>query len=322
VSYVTVPSVMAGPVLNFPVRRCSIDVVDDPDLAVRLAAFDFLTEAVAAHGEVLPRGILSAGFLHHDRRVPLVGPQGIFKPAVMRDMPLSITTAPRGPYDDDIRDDDRITYRYRGSNPDHHENRGLRRAMETETPLIYFYGLVPGQYFTAWPVYIVGDDRENLSFTVVHDAQHAIVDTTREPAAVAGRRAYVTGLTRRRLHQAGFRQRVIEAYRRMCGVCRLRHAELLDAAHILPDARGGAPVVTNGISLCKLHHAAFDQNILGIRPDLMIEINRRVLDEIDGPMLLHGLQGFHRSPLTVPRPRQLRPDAVLLEQRYEVFRAS
>jgi putative restriction endonuclease len=97
---------------------------------------------------------------------------------------------------------------------------------------------------------------------------------------------------------------------------------LLDAAHILPDARGGAPVVTNGISLCKLHHAAFDQNILGIRPDLMIEINRRVLDEIDGPMLLHGLQGFHRSPLTVPRPRQLRPDAVLLEQRYEVFRAS
>lgn len=296
--------------------------MDDPDVSVRVAAFDFLEEAVAVHGEVLPRGLLSTGFVHHGRRIPLVGPQGIFKPAVMRDMPLSITTAPRGPYDDGIADDDHITYRYRGDDPDHHENRGLRRAMETETPLIYFYGLVPGQYFAAWPVYIVGDDPRHLTFTVVHDVHRGLTDTTGEPGAVAGRRAYVTALTRRRLHQAGFRQRVIEAYRRMCGVCLLRHAELLDAAHILPDARGGAPIVPNGISLCKLHHAAFDQNIIGIRPDLVIEISRSVLDEIDGPMLLHGLQGFHGATLSVPRARNLRPDTTLLEERYEVFRAS
>lgn len=295
--------------------------MDDPDATTRLAAFAFLEEAVAVHGEVLPRGLLSTGFVRNGRRVPLVGPQGIFKPAVMSDMPLSITTAPQGPYDDSIDDNGMITYRYRGTDPTHHENRGLRRAMETQTPLIYFHGIVRGQYFAAWPVYIILDDPENLSFTVAHDAVHALRESGGEPAAVAGRRAYVTGLTRRRLHQAGFRQRVIEAYRRMCGVCRLRHAELLDAAHILPDAQGGAPVVPNGIALCKLHHAAFDQNIIGIRPDLVIEISSGVLDEIDGPMLLHGLQGFHGAPLTVPRARQLRPDSALLEERYELFRA-
>jgi putative restriction endonuclease len=293
----------------------------DPDGPVRLAAFAFLEEAVAVHGEVLPRGLLAAGFAYEGRRVPLVGPQGIFKPAVMRDMPLSITTAPHGPYDDSIGSDEHLIYRYRGDDPNHHENRGLRRAMETHTPLIYFYGLVPGQYFTAWPVYIVGDDPGSLSFKVALDDPHSLGVASAEPAEISGRRAYVTRLTRHRLHQASFRQRVIEAYRRMCSVCRLRHAELLDAAHILADARGGEPVISNGIALCKLHHAAFDQNIIGIRPDLVIEISRGVLEEIDGPMLRHGLQGFHGSALSIPRAREHRPDRELLEARYELFLA-
>jgi hypothetical protein len=59
---------------------------------------------------------------------------------------------------------------------------------------------------------------------------------------------------------------VLRAYRDCCAVCRLRHEELLDAAHILPDGHPrGEPVVRNGLALCKLHHAAFDRHILGIR---------------------------------------------------------
>lgn len=50
-------------------------------------------------------------------------------------------------------------------------------------------------------------------------------------------------------------------------------------------------------SLCKLHHAAFDQNLMGIRPDVVIELSTTVLKEIDGPMLIHGLQGFHGACL-------------------------
>ncbi len=37
------------------------------------------------------------------------------------------------------------------------------------------------------------------------------------------------------MHQQEFRQRVLRAYRERCAICRLRHEELLDAAHILPD---------------------------------------------------------------------------------------
>jgi putative restriction endonuclease len=75
------------------------------------------------------------------------------------------------------------------------------------------------------------------------------------------------------------------------------------------------------ISLCKLHHAAFDAQILGIRPDLVIEIRRDILEESDGPLLLHGLQGWHNRKLgVVPNAAKLKPRADFLEERYELFR--
>lgn len=297
----------------------------DVDAPVRMAAFAFLEEQTSLHGDSLPRSVLATGFDYKGRRVPLVGPQGIFKPAVMVDMPLSITTSPvvegrPRPYEDQITDDGLIAYRYRGDNPMHHENVGLRRAMESQAPLVYFHGLVPGQWAAAWPAFIVGDDPPSLTFTVAVDEPHALLGSPSPGLAEDVRRRYATQMQLRRLHQAGFRQRVIRAYRETCAVCRLRHRELLDAAHILSDTRGGEPTVRNGLALCKLHHAAFDQNILGVRPDLIVEISLSVLSEIDGPMLVHGLQGFHGSSLSVPVSHRNRPDTTLLEERYELFR--
>jgi putative restriction endonuclease len=299
--------------------------VDDDD-RVRMAAFDFLERQVLRHGEVLPRSVLERGFTFERVRVPLVAPQGIFKPAAIKELPLTITTAPPNPrkerpYDDAFGEDGLLHYRYRGRDPSHPENVGLRRAMETQTPLIYFHGIVPGQYLVTWPVFIVGDDPGSLTFVVAVDEKHTLVRESLPRADTEARRAYVTRLQRVRIHQAGFRVRVIAAYQERCAVCRLRHRELLDAAHILPDADpGGEPLVTNGLALCKLHHAAFDQNIIGIRPDLIVEVNRAVLEEIDGPMLVHGLQGFHGSTLTIPRRLAWQPNPGFLEQRYELFR--
>jgi putative restriction endonuclease len=300
--------------------------VDDPDLAIRLAAFDHLRELSDRYGDALPRGELQLGFTFEGRRIPLVGPQGIFKPAAMIDMPLSITTAPivegkARPYEDEITADGLIVYRYRGTDPQHRENVGLRRAMQAGTPLIYFYGLVPGQYAAAWPSYIVGDDPEQLTFTVAVDEPHVLV-TSRPAETVKDdiRRRYATRLQLQRLHQVGFRQRVIRAYQEACAICSLRHRELLDAAHILPDTHPrGEPTVSNGLALCKLHHAAFDWNIVGVRPDLVVEVSSKVLHEIDGPMLIHGLQGFHESKLHIPRSRDDHPNPELLEERYQAF---
>jgi len=85
-------------------------VAADLDGRVRLRAFEFLTEQTQLHGEVLPRETLAAGFELEGMRVPLIGPQGIFKPAILPEMPLSITTVPvvegrERPYEDDLGPD-------------------------------------------------------------------------------------------------------------------------------------------------------------------------------------------------------------------------
>lgn len=82
-------------------------------------------------------------------------------------------------------------------------------------------------------------------------------------------RRYAERIIKQRLHQPVLRQRVIEAYRTSCAMCLLRHRSLLDAAHIIPDREDtGIPAVSNGLALCKIHHAAYDEHIIGVRPDL------------------------------------------------------
>jgi putative restriction endonuclease len=307
-------------------RRLTIRFVSgELDQRVRLAAFQWLRAQMDVHGEVLPRSVLAQGFELDGRRVPLLGPQGIFKPAVC-EAPLSVTTVP-GQYPDAMGSGT-LAYAYRGTDPAHPDNRGLRRAMQEQVPLVYFYRIQPGQYVAAFPVYIVGDHPEQLSFDVQVDdvAQLAppaepLNMVSEDRAAI--RREYVTAVVRRRLHQQTFRARVIEAYRTHCAVCRLRHQELLDAAHITADAaETGEPVVSNGLSLCKLHHAAFDRHFLTVRPDYTIEVRRSILEEEDGAMLLHGLKGMHGQPIYLPREAVLQPDRHRLEERYEAFRAA
>jgi putative restriction endonuclease len=106
-------------------------------------------------------------------------------------------------------------------------------------------------------------------------------------------------------------------------MCRLRHPELLDAAHILPDRdERGNPEIPNGLSLCRIHHRAYDVNILGVDPDYVIHLRRDVLEEIDGPMLRHGLQEIHETRIHVPRRESLRPLRDYLAERFERFRAA
>ncbi|MFC1477602.1 HNH endonuclease [candidate division KSB1 bacterium] len=297
------------------------------DTEVRAAAFQWLREQSPVHDDVLPRGLLQEGFVFRNERIPLVSPQGIFTPKVL-DIPLSITTEPESAFSDSLSSDEFLLYRYRGTDPDHPDNAGLRTAMQKKIPLIYFYGIVPGKYLAVWPVYIVGDDPENLTFTVDVDISylHAMNGTAygfdRVEEDTSGiRRAYVIAAVKVRLHQRSFREKVLHAYRSQCALCRLRHLELLDAAHIIPDCEPDSrQTVDNGIALCKLHHAAFDRFIIGITPDYTIDVRQDILDEEDGPMLRHGLQKLHRSRILLPHSQDDRPDRELLDKRYERFK--
>jgi putative restriction endonuclease len=297
----------------------------DTDLAIRLAAFKWLAEQVTAHGDVLPRTLLQEGFEFEGTRIPLVSPQGIFKPQAM-DFPLTITTTPEGPYSDSFAPDGLLAYRYRGTDPNHPDNVGLREALSRQRPLIYFHGIVPGKYLAVWPVYAVADDPSALTFRVAVDDIAAVAEL---PAGAlldprtSVRRAYVTRTVKARLHQRSFRERVLAAYRSQCALCRLRHLELLDAAHFIPDPEPeGEPRVTNGIALCTLHHGAFDAFILGISPDFKVHIRQDVLSEEDGPTLKYALQALDGITIALPQSRRDWPSRDALDWRFDRFKAA
>ena len=292
----------------------------DDDL-IRMAAFTWLKGQVEIHGEILDWSDLANGFMFRDQRIHLVGQSGIWKPQIMQ-YPISITTKFGGPYPDRLNKDGLIEYRYRGENPNFWDNVGLREAMKLKKRLIYLFGVSRGRYFVSFPVYIVHDDPARLTFTVQVDEISALSDTmsVEDPNTLMFRRAYATTSAKIRLHQQSFRERVLKAYRNQCTLCRLKHPELLDAAHIIADKEEwGDPVIQNGLSMCKIHHAAFDKNLIGINPDYFIHVKREILEESDGPMLKYGLQLLENQKIILPGHKRDYPDQIRLEERFDQF---
>ena len=125
---------------------------------------------------------------------------------------------------------------------------------------------------------------------------------------------------RQRLHQPAFRAQVICAYETKCAICTLAHGQLLDAAHITPDREADSSTsVTKGLSLCKIHHTAYDINIVGIDPDYKIHIREDILKEVDGPMLQHGIKEMDMRSLWIPPTKSKQPDRERLSERFTVF---
>ena len=299
---------------------------DEYDTFLRSAGFAFLDRlSVLSPGPVRFEDL--AEFRFGDERIPLMDRQrGIRKPKQL-EAALSFRTVharrPQDrPYLDDEGPDGYIRYKWRGSDPEHSENRALRKACERRLPLIWFQGVASGLYWPIYPVWLADEEPFAQQFVVALDDEELDRWDHADVLDVAVQRRYAERVARVRLHQPVFRERVLVAYESRCAICHLRHRELLEAAHILADSEGGEPIVPNGISLCRIHHGAFDHLLLGIRPDFRIEVRADILEESDGPTLRHALQAVHGQKIELPRERAARPDPSLLEVRYERFRAA
>lgn len=300
----------------------------DEDDELRAAAFAFLTELVARTGGLVRRQDLRA-FSFKGQSLSLE--QNMRGIRFLRGQPaLSILTTFRErpedrPYDDNIGMDGYPRYKWQGTNANAADNVSLRRAMELRKPLVWFFGVAPSAYQPIFPVWIVDQEAGQHQFVIALDdgmLNSWIPEALASQPDLVLRREYAEAVVRRRLHQPEFRRRVLDAYRRQCAMCRLRHPELLDAAHIKEDAQGGEPIVTNGISMCAIHHRAFDAHVVGVRPDYVVEVRSDVLRELDGPTLQHALQEMHGISLWVPPRVSAQPSKDLLEERYERFRAA
>jgi putative restriction endonuclease len=292
---------------------------------VRSSCFASLDVLCARLGEEIPYpGGLSAGFAFRGARVPFLSTQkGIYRSAAQKGpAALSIQTSWKSPYGDSETDAGYL-YAYRDGSVDLSDNRALRAAFTLQVPIVHFVSTRPNYYRPIYPCFVVEDDPIDRRVLVSPGKMVGPLDE-REPVVVDDpiERRYVFRETRVRVHQARFRARVVPAYGERCAICRLKEVRLLDAAHIVGDTEErGEPHISNGLSLCSIHHRAFDHDLVGVTADYEVRVARRLLDEQDGPML-ELLKEFHREPIVLPVKRNDRPDRERLALRFERFAAA
>lgn len=292
-----------------------LDAADE--LLARAAAFRWLDQRLAGGQSELSREELES-FRFGDLPLKLIDPggRGIRNPAEFT-ATLSVLTTPNGPYKDEPVANGLFRYAYRSN--DSADNKKLRRAALMGVPLIYFRGVRPKAFVAHYPVYAYDLPSEQAVLLAIGDDLRAFGEPSRFDEA---QRSYVERITRQRLHQPVFRAKVMHAYKNQCAVCNLKHSELLDAAHIIADAlEAGQPTTSNGIALCKIHHAAYDKNFLGISPDYVVHINESLMVEVDGPMLKYGLQAMNKRALSLPPLHRDRPRKDNLDIRFQQFQA-
>ena len=260
-------------------------------------------------------------FEYAGQLVRLIDPQGgIWNPGASWTLgeelraTLSINTTNSGKYLDQEMSGGLWRYDYQ-SGGTAGKNTKMRKAMELQLPLLWFRQEAPARY-VPYKVFIISDFPELGYCLISPDRSLARVATSESEIE----HKYAERIMRQRLHQPAFRARVINAYETKCAICRLAHGKLLDAAHITPDSdEDTSTSVTNGLSLCKIHHAAYDVMILGIDPDYKVHVREDILEEIDGPMLQHGIKEMAGTDLWVPSHDSSKPDRERLAARFSSF---
>ena len=248
---------------------------------------------------------------------------GIYRSRVQRGgaaLSLNSSFKPKRYRDEETPDG--VLYRYQDGPIDNHFNQWLRNACTLRVPLVYFIGTRLNWYRPEYPAF-VDDDLAGRRVLISFGKMRGPYEE-REPAYIDddNERRYVVRQVKQRVHQAQFRGVVLPAYHDSCAICRLKEIRLLDAAHIDGDSEErGDPIVSNGLSLCSIHHRAFDQDLVGISPDFEVRVSRRLLDDEDGPML-DLLKGFHGRPIQMPVRRAARPDTERLARRFERFQSA
>lgn len=140
------------------------------------------------------------------------------------------------------------------------------------------------------------------------EVERAFVDESEDE--VQAQRRYRLVETMRAVRDAQFRPAVLQAYSNQCALCPIS-LNLVDAAHIIPVMRPrSTDDVTNGLALCRLHHAAYDNGLVGVKSNYSILLNPRAVSRLRNLGFLHGLDEFKallRDRIRHPAEQEVRP---------------
>jgi putative restriction endonuclease len=289
----------------------------EEELAIRADIFHWLDEKFIDGGGYEIHHTVLKSYEFNGERIPLLDTgKGIRNPATFSSTLSIMSGWKANRYNDHEDDDGWVSYSYRAGEGG--DNNKLISAYDQQDPIVYFKAVREGYYFPYYPIVIAQNDPLHRRVRFPLEQGLALLGDPLEYNEQQKR--YAETIVKTRLHQPLFRAKVLHAYTSACTICELRHAELLDAAHIIADSdEHGVAHVTNGLALCKLHHAAYDRSLLGITPDYEVRINKNLLAEVDGPMLKYGLQEMHGRAIHVPKSFKARPSKERLAARFDEF---
>lgn len=305
------------------------------DQGILQAAFATISQLQRWYDDAIPWAAIEKGFSFGGKNLHFASRAiGIFKPADMQQGILSVRTSmPKkgrtNIYNDHQASGEYYHYSLQSGDPHGKQNRYLWQAKQLGQPFIYFYAVSPGVYTALWPCFVaeIYDRGPKDSYCDIYVGLNPLESPL--PPLVDGRysipdsfeRRYAVRESKARLHQSSFRQAVLVAYSNKCAMTGLPTPRLLDAAHIKPDSHEhGEASIRNGIALSKLHHSAYDKNLIGIDADFRIHVSGEVMASSDGPLLEKGIKELHGRLISVPSHKDWRPNRDFLAERFEIFR--
>ena len=291
---------------------------------VRSSCFAALDVLQAQHGPELPSRVCLTPGSTSAAAAPLLEPAyGIYRAANVQRGPaaLSINSAFAQERYQDQGTADGVLYRYQDGPIDQSLQPWLREAHALDVPLVYFVGTRPNWYRPEYPAFVEDDTRANDRCSSLSERCAARLTNARRCTS-ATRSSGATS-------SAGQAEDPPSAVPRRRTSCVPRSVRDLHAQRDPPARRSthhrrrggrGRATVSNGVSLCSIHHRAFDEDLVGISADYNVHVSRRLLDDEDGPML-ELLKRFHGGEILVPNRRAWQPKRERLALRFERFLA-
>jgi hypothetical protein len=132
----------------------------------------------------------------------------------------------------------------------------------------------------------------------------------------------VAATVKQRRGQDYFRNAVLNNFGGRCGVTQLAVRELLVASHILPWGTHVAERlnVRNGLSLSRLHDAAFDQGLIAFDDNLRLLLSPRLKAELPQRAVAENFGAYAGQRLHLPDDAVFPELAFLAEHRAKKFR--
>lgn len=128
---------------------------------------------------------------------------------------------------------------------------------------------------------------------------------------------------KQRVNQNLFRNMVLSAYDNKCCITGIARPELIEACHIISWKNDEKERLNpcNGLAMNVLFHRAYDKMLIGISPDLKVEVSDRIYEGLRAKDRDRTYSFFNPyDGVEITLPRKFKPNLEFIEEHYTKFK--